>query len=732
MARPSLSQRRANHIVERSGSDRIRRGHTDRLEVGGEGLFERTGGTRTLRVGGTLAESTGGTHTTRAKRVERTVRGHARIEGRTDNIILGGGMSEVHAGAEVVLAGMSDDLVIGAGARVTALLDLWVAGLHGVEEKLVTANADGAFVDTARTLFEREYGTGVHHAAAASFSGAVYATQATGFRKYMKVASGVRNLSSGGGGGGGESAAASGPSAAAPSPGEESGPGLLRSAQTPGPGTEGFDSADVGRLAGEAQASEDAATYARTENVADATASAQDAARAQVAGDSPDEAAKAPSRMDSAQGQSAGSSPGHIDAAEPGPVRPESATPTRPAPSRMEPEWQPSTTHERTYTNNQIRVGDTFEEFRFDRVVGERPDKLLSDDAQAAMDTGAFRYMYEARDEVTDMARESVRLAEMNRPPRLRLEPGAVSDMTAVEAHEYLAGLQAAAVQANDVDEANRLQDLINGLEHYAFDRYTTALADAEAFHAQTPAKLGSNFDANALANRLTAIAEEQMALADSRQLSDEERHHAGKLSVMYMLAAQDTMQGLDPLAHIQEMMNSGLDKADAALYSELAAGVSGAMFPGSVSAAQPGVARSLWARAGEIAAGLFASLRRWDSRPGNAIGHADSVPEGPGPIRFLDSPPGSPVPEPGPLTGGPARVRGVAPGSAPGHPVRSASGSGSGSGSGLASRSSGPPGLPSGVAALPNPIRDGDGARWTEPAITGEDAGKAPWADSP
>ena len=40
-------------------------------------------------------------------------------------------------------------------------------------------------------------------------------------------------------------------------------------------------------------------------------------------------------------------------------------------------------------------------------------------------------------------------------------------------------------------------------------------------------------------------------------------------------------------------MMNSGLDKADAALYSELAAGVSGAMFPGSVSAARPEAARS-------------------------------------------------------------------------------------------------------------------------------------------
>ena len=556
MARPSLSQRRAEHIVELSGGDRIRRGHADRLEVGNEGLFEQTEGSRTLQVGGTLSESTGGTHTTRARHVERTVRGPTRVKCRTDNIILGGGMSEIHAGSELVLAGMSDDLAIGAGARVTAVLDLWVAGLLAMEEKLASSNFDGAFVDTARTLFEREYGTGVHHAASASFSGAVYATQATGFRKLMKVSSGVRNLSSGGGGGGGdESASATGPSSATPSPGSGSGSGLLGSAQSPRPGAEGFDSTDLARLGGEAQASEDAATYARSENVSDTVANLQEASRGQVAGDSPDEAARAPSRMDTAQGQSAGSSPGGVDAAEPAPVRPESATPTRPEPSRMEPVWNPSTTHERTYTNNQVRIGNSFDEFDFNKVVGERPDKLLSDDAQAAMDTGAFRHMYEARDDVTDMARESVRLADMQRPQHLRLEPDAVSNMTAVEAHDYLTGLQNAAVQANDTEEARRLQDLINGLDHYGFDRYTTAIADAELVHMQTPAKLPSNIDTNALAQRLTALGQEQMALADSRHLSDEERHHAGKLSAMYMLAAQDTMQGLDPLAHIQDMI---------------------------------------------------------------------------------------------------------------------------------------------------------------------------------
>ena len=115
MSRSSISRRQAKEIVERSGGDRIRRGTSDRLEVGSGRLFERTEGTQTLRVGGNLTESTGGNQATRARRVERTVRGGARIRGRTDNIILGGGMSEVHAGAEVVLAGMSDELVAGAG-----------------------------------------------------------------------------------------------------------------------------------------------------------------------------------------------------------------------------------------------------------------------------------------------------------------------------------------------------------------------------------------------------------------------------------------------------------------------------------------------------------------------------------------------------------------------------------------------------------------------------------------
>ena len=457
----------------------------------------------------------------------------------------------------------------------------------------------------------------------------------------------------------------------------------------------------------------------------------QEAARGQAAGNSPDEAARAPSRMDSAGGPSAGSSPGRVDAADPAPVRPEGSVPSQPKRWPEGPGWTPSPTHEQTYTKGQVRVGESFGEFRFEAVVGTRPDKLLSDDAQAAADTGAFRHMYEARDDVTDMAREFVRLAEMNRPADLRLGSDAASDLTAVEARKYLVGLQNAAVQANDVDEARRIQDLISELDHYAFDAYSAALANAEAAHAQTPAKLPPNIDAADLAERLNALGNEHFARMDAEGLTDAEKHEASKLASAYYLAAQDAAQGLDPLVHVQETIDSGFDKADAAVYAEAASGISAAMSGTPVATVRPVASRSLWTRAGEIASGLFASLRRWDSRPGNAISHVDTVPEGPRPVRFLDSPPGPRVPGPEPLKGAPASARGVGPVPAAGGAARSGSGPGPGIGSGGAPRSSVPAGRPAGAAAHLQPTLDGDGAHWKEPVIPGEDAGTAPWADS-
>ena len=634
--RGSISQRRAKEIVEQTGGDRMRRGATDRLEVGHDGLHARTGGTCTVQVENALSERIGGTHVTRARRVERTVRGGVRIDGRADTILLGGAMSEVHAGAELVVAGMSDELLLGAGTRITAPLDLWLTGIIGLEDKLASATFDGAIIDTARTLFESESRTGVHHAASATFTGAVYATQATGFFRLMKVSSGVRNLSSGGGGGSGDGeSSSSGPSPAGASPDSGSEPGLLGSARTPAPASAGSDATDLGRVSENARSAEDATLYTRTENVADTASDLQEAARRQAAGDAPDDAAGAPSRMESADVPSAGSSPGQADGAAPNPVHPDAATPPPADAQRGTAVWAPPSTRKRTYTKGQVPVGGSFNEFDFDAVVGTRPDKLLSDDAQASMDTAAFRVAYDARNDVTDMAHRLVLRADPN------LAPEAVSDMSAVEARQHLAALQSSAAQANDIEGARRFQDLLNELDHYAFDIYAAAIGEAEALHDTTPMKLGSHIDAKSLEQHLTSLADAELERMNDTTLSDAERNEAGKLASAYMMAAQDTAQGLDPMAHIQEVLNSGLEPADAHLYTQAASQISAARAQVSGSIASVPAARSLWARSDEVASALLSLAGPGSNRvAGPSL--ADELIAAGAPVRFVDDPPGT------------------------------------------------------------------------------------------
>ena len=719
MSSPSISQRRAKQIVERTGGDRIRRGKSDRLEVGTGGLFERTGGTRTLRVGGNLTESIGSDHTTRAKRVVQTVRGRTRIEGRTDNILLGGGMSEVHAGAELVLAGMSDDLVIGAGTRVTAPLDLWVAGVIGIEEKLATTNADGAFIDTARTLFEREYGTGVHHAAFGSFSGAVYATQATGFRKLMKISSGVRNLSSGGGGGGGDSAPESGPTSTAPSPGTGSEPGLLAGAAA-SPGQDaGWDSTDLARVADEARAGEDAAQYRRTESAAETMTELQNAARNQAAGEGPETAARAPSRMQSAEGPSADAARATVDGAGASEVQPVPPALDRHDARRTEPFWSPSSRRRRAYTKGQVQVGESFDDFRFEAVVGERPDKLLSDDAQDNWDGAAFGMLYEARDEVTDMSHRMLGRADP------KMAPGDISNMSAVDARRHILGLRNGAQDIGDVEEVGRLQDLLYELDHYAYDRYATGLAGAEAVHEATPLKLPSHLDGNALEQQLRALAQEQFALTDDPNISSPKRHEASKLGTAYSMAAQDVSHGLHPLESLQRILDAGLGEADTHVFSQAASRISEIITPSTARTTRVPAVRSLWSRAGDIASSLLARVR-FDSKPGGGLSQADEIASGHPSVRFLDEPQTGRLPvsstEPrAPVHGveiGPdlADVAGdVSPGGVdPGNPIASP-----------ATRDE-----PIGAAIRLRASLDQGGAHWSPPDALDESNRKLPWSD--
>ena len=708
MRRPSLSQRRAKEIVERSGGDRFRRGATDRVEVGSGGLIERTEGARVLRVGGNLTESTGGDHTTRARRVERTIRGLTHIDGVADTILLGGAMTEVHAGAELVLAGMSDDLVLGAGSRVTAVLDLWVTGLLGIEEKLATSAFDGVFVDTSRTLFEREYGTGVHRAGSAMFSGAIYATQATGFRRLMRVSSGVRNLSSGGGGGAGTSTSASGSTSTTPSPGSTSGPGLLGSAAAPSGHVAGWDSTDLARLADNAQSSEDAARYRRTESVSETVTELQTAARNQVAGERPETAARAPSRMESASGPSVDATRATVDDASPSEVQPVHSGPDRRDAPRSEPVWSPSSRRKRAYTMRQVRVGETFEEFRFEAVVRERPDKLLSDDAQANWDGAAFGILYDVRDEVTDMSHQALLQADP------KIDPGDVSDMSAIDARRHLLALRNGAANVGDTEEARRLQDLLHDLDRYAFERYSTGLAEAEAAHELTPLKLPSHVDGTALEQQLRALAQEQFAQIDDPTISNAKRHEASKLGTAYSMAAQDANRGLHPLASLQPILDSGLGEADAYIYSHAATRISAIIAPIAPFNARLPAARSLWSRAGDIAGSLLARVK-FHSRPSGGLSRADDLSSAHAPIRFLDEPQTVRLPDSIPFSEPPVHAVDVPPG---------------GSDSGRPIAPSATPDPPNEAASRLRPTQDGNGAHWSSPDASNESSGTPPWSD--
>ena len=207
---------RAEELTYVSGDRRVRRGESDRLEVGSGPSQDAVAGTEHTRIGGQLSEHTGGNLSTQVSRMETTVEGKLTLRLKSDTTLLGGAMTDVHTGGVFIGAGMSDDMIIGGGVRVTAPADLWLCGLIGMEEKLGSAYADGALVELYRLAFEREYATGVHVAGAAVFSGTVHATMATGFRQLFKVARGVRDLTPGGNAEGG---AAPPPSAPPPPPG---------------------------------------------------------------------------------------------------------------------------------------------------------------------------------------------------------------------------------------------------------------------------------------------------------------------------------------------------------------------------------------------------------------------------------------------------------------------------------------------------------------------------------
>ncbi len=186
---------RAEQLNFLSGADALRRGETDLLEIGSGSATDAVSGSETTRVGGNLREKVEGDRTISLDRLETEVEGKLTLDLSADTTLLGGVMTDLQAGAVFVGAGMSDDLIVGAGMRVTLPVDFWHTRLIGMEEKVGTAAADVALLELYYLAFEREYKTGLHAAAAASFTGQINVTTAAGFMQLTRVSMGVRDLS---------------------------------------------------------------------------------------------------------------------------------------------------------------------------------------------------------------------------------------------------------------------------------------------------------------------------------------------------------------------------------------------------------------------------------------------------------------------------------------------------------------------------------------------------------
>ncbi len=208
---------RAEKLRTMAGGEWKRRGDSDKVAVGKGGLTDNVLGRERLDVRGSLTETVGASRTTVAADQDTRVEGHLSVKAFADTTLMGGGIQEAHIGGEVVVAGMSDDMVIGAGNRTTAPMSLWTGGIIGADEMLGSCFNDGSLIEAFAVCFEREYKCGVHHVNTATFSGTMYATKAAAFKKYWRSTRGVKNTLPGSGKGSESSSSSPPPSASAAS-----------------------------------------------------------------------------------------------------------------------------------------------------------------------------------------------------------------------------------------------------------------------------------------------------------------------------------------------------------------------------------------------------------------------------------------------------------------------------------------------------------------------------------
>ena len=204
---------------------------------------------------------------TEVAELKTTVGGRLSLEGHSETMLVGGTMTDHQLGGVSVLAGMSDDMIVGAGTRAVGGVDLWLNGLMGMEEKIGTVANDGILTEVYGRMFDREFGTGTHNVGMAIFTGATYTTTATGFRPLWRFMNGVRNHTPGGGAGGGGGQAPAGGSVPAAA---GTGSAVVQGAGGAAGAAGGADNvADLARLADASEDASEVQTTRRAETAAD-------------------------------------------------------------------------------------------------------------------------------------------------------------------------------------------------------------------------------------------------------------------------------------------------------------------------------------------------------------------------------------------------------------------------------------------------------------------------------
>ena len=182
-----------------SGREWRRRGDSDTVAVGSDGMLDHVTGHEELEVHGNLREKTNSTRTTALSGLDVVVDGSLTMKGFSDTTLLGGGIRETHIGVESVVAGLSDDMIVGLGNRSTYLADVWMGGLIGSDELMATCVNDLILTEIAGTFFDREYTAGMHLVTGTvTWKGVMYNTFAASFKQYLKATWGIRNTVQGG------------------------------------------------------------------------------------------------------------------------------------------------------------------------------------------------------------------------------------------------------------------------------------------------------------------------------------------------------------------------------------------------------------------------------------------------------------------------------------------------------------------------------------------------------